>query len=326
MKVGIDIGYGFTKAVCDKYDQKIIFPSAVSEKIFVDKNFGLSAGKKYLIEYNNKVYGVGEEAIWSGGELNFTDDRFVSEHAKILVLTALCALNADSEVELGLGLPISLFRTGLAEKVQNYFEFSEDTVIFGDKPKRFHITRCEVFAQGVGALFSLDEQIPEGMITIIDVGFKTTDVLTIKNDVELDYEPNLTFTIDYGVSAAVERISLILQRKCGVSYDTNFLMDIENKNSVMVRGRKVDITQIKEESLTYIAGMIADEILRKFQKKLDILSGIYITGGGAEILYNKLKHVYENVKIMPDNQFANAKGYLKLLALTDENNPEKVNA
>ena len=99
-KAAVDIGFGFTKAVSDT-GKKVIFPSTVAEKIFYGDNFGIGneRNKQYVVEYMNKVYGVGKEALWSGAPLMFTNDRFVSNQAKILVLTALSVLGADQEVE-----------------------------------------------------------------------------------------------------------------------------------------------------------------------------------------------------------------------------------
>lgn len=323
-RVGVDIGYGFTKAMSDA-GKKVIFPSTVARKIFYGDDFGVGnrKDKQYEIEYMGKVYGVGMEAIWSGAPLMFTDDRFVSQEAKILVLTALSALGTDQEIELGLGLPITLYRTDLKDKVRDYFEYAEESVIFNGQPVRYHITKCRVYAQSIGALMGLDEEAPQGLLMTIDVGYKTTDVVTVRNtEDDIEIVPDLTFTVDEGISVAVERVGLELQRKYKISYDMNQLMDIENKTTIPVRGRQVDIREIRDEALSYVASEIMSEIVRKAQRKLGTLAGMYVAGGGAPVLAEKLKSVYDAVKLIPDSQFANVRGYLKMLMLDQEEEGE----
>lgn len=316
MKCAVDIGFGFTKAISEQ-GREVVFPSAVAKTVLTDLGFGTF--KDYYINYNNQTYAVGKAALDSiAPETNFTPERFTSNFARILVLTSFLATGVEGEVELGLGLPLMFYKT-LKDKVKDYFEYSEDTVI--DKENiahSYHIVRCEVFPQGVGAFFTLDQQL-SGRYCLVDVGFRTTDVITVEVEEE-NIEPilDLCFTIDKGMSLAIEKLSLLFERKFNVSYDSKFLMDIHERLSIPVRGRQVNIEEIKNDVYQTVANDIVQSVLKKLHNELDSLGCIFVAGGGAFYAASILQRTFENVQVLDNAQFANAKGFLKLLNVLDE--------
>jgi len=148
----------------------------------------------------------------------------------------------------------------LKEKVKDYFEFLEEIII--DKngvAHSYHIARCEVFPQGVGALFSITSPVEDGIYCILDVGFRTTDVIVVEiKSKNINPLLDMCFTVDKGMSLAVERLGLMIERKYGVSYDTSLLFDIHERTYISVRGRKIDIEPHKKE----VFRAIADDIVQ----------------------------------------------------------------
>nr|WP_266166127.1 ParM/StbA family protein [Caldicellulosiruptor saccharolyticus] len=249
-------------------------------------------------------------------ETSFSEERFFSEFSKLLVLTALMALESDREVELGLGLPLMLYPK-LKEKVKDYFEFLEEIII--DKngvAHSYHIARCEVFPQGVGALFSITSPVEDGIYCILDVGFRTTDVIVVEiKSKNINPLLDMCFTVDKGMSLAVERLGLMIERKYGVSYDTSLLFDIHERTYISVRGRKIDIEPHKKEVFRAIADDIVQSISRRLQRGFDTFDAVLASGGGAFTVASVLQKEFSNVQIVENSQFANAKGYLALLSL-----------
>lgn len=314
MRCGIDVGFGFTKAVSESGKQ-VIFPSAVA-KIFMT-DIGLKPTSDYFVTYMNQTYAVGKAATQCLiTETSFSEDRFATEFSKLLVLTAFVALESDREVELGLGLPLMLY-SKLKDRVKNYFEFAEEIIIDKDSTAHsFHITRCEVFPQGVGALFSISSPVEDGIYCILDVGFRTTDIIVVEiKDKSINPLIEMCFTIDKGMSLAVERLGLMIERKYGVSYDTSLLFDIHERSHISVRGRKIDIEPHKKEVFGAIADDIVQSISRRLQRGFDTFDGVLVAGGGAFNVASVLQKEFSNVQILDNAQFANAKGYLNLLQL-----------
>lgn len=312
MRCGVDVGFGFTKAISES-GKKIIFPSAVSKTYITD--IGLKPTSDYFVTYMNQIYAVGKAATHCMiTETSFSDDRFVSEFSKLLVLTALMVLESNREIELGLGLPLMLYPK-LKDKVRDYFEFAEEIIVDSNNVAHtYHITRCEVFPQGVGALFSISSPVEDGIYCILDVGFRTTDVIVVEiKNKNINPLLDMCFTVDKGMSLAVERLGLMIERKYGVSYDTSLLFDIHERSYISVRGRKIDIEPHKKEVFGAIADDIVQSISRRLQRGFDTFDGVLVAGGGAFIVASVLQKVFDNVQVLDDAQFANAKGYLMLL-------------
>lgn len=317
MKCAVDVGFGFTKAVNEK-GKEVIFPSAVAKTFLTD--IGLKPTSEYFITYMNQTYAVGKAATHCMiTETSFSDDRFVSEFSKLLVLTALMALDSDREIELGLGLPLMLYPK-LKDKVRDYYEFAEEIIVDSNNVAHtYHITRCEVFPQGVGALFSIDSNIEKGIYCVLDIGFRTTDVIVVEvNENNINPLLELCFTLDKGMSMAIEKLSIILERKYRVSYDTNLLLDIHERSQISVRGRKINVEEQKKEVFNTIANDIVQSISRKLQRGFDTFDGVFVAGGGAFNIAAVLQKEFENVQVINNAQFANAKGFLNLLSILDE--------
>lgn len=314
MKCGIDVGFGFTKAANEK-GKKAVFPSAVAKTFMTD--VGLKPTSDYFVSYMNQTYAVGRAATQCLiTETSFSEERFSTEFSKLLVLTALMAIECDREVELGLGLPLMLYPK-LKERVKDYFEFSEEIIIDSNGiAHSYHITKCEVFPQGVGALFSISSPVEDGIYCILDVGFRTTDVIVVEiRNRSINPLLDMCFTVDKGMSIAIERLGLMIERKYSVSYDTSLLFDIHERSHISVRGRKIDIEPHKKEVFGAIADDIVQSISRRLQRGFDTFDAVLVAGGGAFNVASVLQKEFENVYVLDDSQFANAKGYLTLLNL-----------
>ncbi|ADQ41629.1 hypothetical protein Calkr_2166 [Caldicellulosiruptor acetigenus I77R1B] len=314
MKCAVDVGFGFTKAVNEK-GKEVIFPSAVAKTFMTD--IGLKPTSDYFVTYMNQTYAVGKAATQCLiTETSFSEDRFANEFSKVLVLTALVALESDREVELGLGLPLMLY-SKLKDRVKNYFEFAEEIIIDANNiAHSYHIARCEVFPQGVGALFSISSPVEDGIYCILDVGFRTTDVIVVEiKNKNINPLLDMCFTVDKGMSLAVERLGLMIERKYGVSYDTSLLFDIHERSHISVRGRKIDIEPHKKEVFGAIADDIVQSISRRLQRGFDTFDGVLVAGGGAFNVASVIQNEFSNVQVLDSAQFANAKGYLQLLKM-----------
>lgn len=311
MKVAVDIGFGYTKAIAEN-GRNIVFPSIVSKR-FKNGNLGIEYEEKYVINYKNETYAVGEAGLNSlVSSINFDENRFASEYAKILILTSLYYLCDESEdVELALGLPLSLFASW-NDKVKNYFIGSQDTVVVKNNAKTFKIIKCEVFPQGIGVLFNSNLIKSEGTIGIVEVGFRTTDCVLIEKRSSIMPLIDFSFSIDEGISRVIMLLINSIEKKYGVMLDLTNLLNFYESNTIILKGKQIDITDIKKEAINSVAGSITQKIETKWIAKLTQIDKIYIAGGGATLLSEKIKNI-GNVEIVQDPQLANAKGFLNML-------------
>src|SRR5688500_14780235 len=112
--IGLDIGFGFTKATNGRDTQ--IFKSVVGDAAEATFNEQLMPGKATLgrhLQINGETFYVGDLAEQQSRGRGFTLDptQFLAKYAKTLALSA-CAPLADNNtpVRIVTGLPISFFR------------------------------------------------------------------------------------------------------------------------------------------------------------------------------------------------------------------------
>lgn len=316
MKASVDIGFGYTKAMNELRQKEISFPSLIANR-YKTNNLGMSTKEEYIVNYKNSLFAVGKEALKSMvTNMKFTETRFIEDFSKILTLTALYQLECDEEVELALGLPLSIFPK-YYEKVKDTFEYMEETIIINGNAKRYHIKRCEVYPQGLGALMSVDEKLPQGIVAIIDVGYKTTDALLVSVEEEgLSPLVDFCFSLDEGTSRILEMLGIWIEKKFDVVFETASLMNIFDKDKITVRSRQVDIKEMKESIYKTVATSIIEKIESKWLKNYNMIDKFYIAGGGANIILDTLKETEIEATIVNNPQFANCKGFLRLLEAT----------
>ncbi|MEZ0536021.1 hypothetical protein ACAG39_02090 [Caldicellulosiruptoraceae bacterium PP1] len=323
MKVAVDIGFGYTKAIAEN-GKSVVFPSMVSKRMTANSKMGFAYKENYIVTYMNNIYAIGEAALNSpNSSANFSEDRFTDEFSKILLLTALHALDIEEQnIELAIGLPIMLY-SNYSDKVRDYIEFAEETIIINNEVRRYKIDVCEVFPQGVGALFSINDKIPNGYISVIDVGFRTTDVLLVKyNKGDIIPLTEFSFSVDEGTSRILTTLTKHIQHKYGIARNETNILDVFETGVVLVKGREKDITEARDEIVREVTESIINKIVTKWNDFVNDVVRIYVAGGGAYMISPHLKVIGEmEIKIVDDPQFANAKGFLNMLeSISVENN------
>jgi plasmid segregation protein ParM len=135
--LGIDIGFGFTKATNGKETMifKSIFGDAAEIQFWAD--FGESASTDHIhVTIDGKSYFVGDLAEQQSNVLNFTLDqeRLIADYVRILALTvAGLFFNNNTPINVPInvvsGLPIAYFK-------QNHERFNE--ILTGHHSVTYH--------------------------------------------------------------------------------------------------------------------------------------------------------------------------------------------
>ncbi len=231
--VGIDIGFGFTKATNGQ--ETLVFKSVLGEATdiqFREKILDGAAGEEHLqIEVDGKSYFLGELAERQSNVRFFTLDQtqFIGKFAKNLALAAAARLvGGYIPVNLVTGLPIGYYRQHKDELAR--ILAGEHKVVLTDGEGKRHekvisINKVRVIPQPFGSLFNLmlndlgelgDKVLVKEKVGVIDVGFRTSD-FTISD--QMRYSERGSRTTDSGIAKAFNVIATKLREKSGVNVE-----------------------------------------------------------------------------------------------------------
>ncbi len=329
--LGIDIGFGFTKATDGK--ETLIFKSLFGDA--TDLQFWVDFGEASLSNYFNvtidgKSYFIGDLAEQQSNVISFTLDqeKLISEFVKVLTLTvAGVFLNDESSINVPInivsGLPIGYFK-------HNHKRFNEIltghhkvTYIQPDGSRitrEIYINKVRMLPQPLGSILNLlmDERgkivnmdLAKQKVGVVDIGFRTTD-FTIMD--RLRYIDRSSRTMDTGISKAFGVISNKLREKCGVSVELYRLYKAAELGTIQMKGHGLNFAKIRDQVYAQLAGTIANDIDRVWAGDWDI-DTIVLTGGGCMELAKYLQPLISGNVIPTDTsvdaRLNNVEGYLK---------------
>lgn len=326
--VGIDIGFGFTKATNGR--DSIIFKSIFGEASDIqyrDPVLGGNRPDEYLhIELDGNAYFVGELAERQSNTRSFTldQDQFVSSFARIMASTALSQLADRSQpVRVVTGLPISYFRRHKDELTKIITGKHEVTVIDSAGKRSdtvINVTHVRAIPQPFGTLFDRmltdlaeigDKRFVKEKVGIIDVGFKTCD-FTIADKTR--YSERGSQTTESGIARAYAVLAARLREATGVNVELYRLYDAVAKGHIKIRGKRIELKPLVDEAFKRLASSIAGEAERLWADDWDIDLTL-LSGGGGAVLMPHLSPLLSGevlaVEANTDNRLNNVRGYWK---------------
>jgi len=328
--IGIDIGFGFTKATDGENFQ--VFKSIYGEAI--DFQFKESLLNQHgeqdehlQIDLDDTSYFIGELAERQSSNRQFTLDQtqFIASSTKILALAALSRFmtHERQSFKVVVGLPIGHYRqykSDLAGMLRR-----SHTIVTTDsqgtrKEKILGISDVRVIPQPIGSVMdrllddegkAAEKRFASEKIGIIDVGFSTSDY-TISDKAR--YSERGSLTTQNGISKAFEVIANKLKDNCGVNVELYRLFDAIETGSIKIRGKGFDLRKITQLAFQQLAANIASDANRIWSDDWD-MDAIMITGGGGAVLAPYLQPLLEGL-IIPieqdlDYRLHNVRGYLK---------------
>lgn len=327
--IGIDIGFGFTKAV--KEHNTIIFKSILGEAAEIQYTEALldeAEKDEFLhLEIDGASHFVGELAERQSNVRFFTLDQgqFVSRFAQPLALTAIGRLaTAHVPVNLVTGLPIGHYRQHKEDFAKMLTGKHAVTMISRDgsrEEKSLNINKVLVVPQPFGSLFDTmltdegklkDKRFLQEKIGVIDVGFRTCDY-TVSD--KMRYSERGSRTTESGIARGFNIIASKLREKSGVNVELYRLYEAVDKGSIKIRGQEFDLKSLTEQVFKQLATTIANEVDRLWADDWD-MDAMIITGGGGKVLEPFLKsQLTGEILVAPDQnedqRFRNVRGYGK---------------
>lgn len=325
--LGIDIGFGFTKATNGK--EFLMFKSLLGEaaEIPFRTNFANPSFTENLhVTVDEETYFVGDFAERQSDVRQSTLDQqmLIDEFVKVLALTAI-GIFSEKYVPMNIvsGLPVGYFtqfkepfvKALLGHHTLNYHKADGSKVT-----RRININRIRMIPQPLGSVLNLlmndhgkiiDKDLSKKKIGVVDIGFKTTDFIIFDR---LQFINRGSRTIDTGISNAFRTIANNIRKKCDVGLELYRLYDPMSEGVIRVRGVEFDIRDTRDQVYAQAAGKIADEINQLWANDWN-MDTVVLTGGGAAELARHIQSLVAGNVIAPpadtDARLNNVQGYLK---------------
>lgn len=314
----IDVGYSQTKAV--SLDHKIMLPSVVAPYRELPMGDLLkNSGHVVIIRKVNgdiQRYFTGELALREGQGVTFTLDREKHLHPNhdILMLTAAYLLNAGAGTTLVAGLPVAYYRLQKDELRRHLELLHAEVSVDGGSFRRISFGKVIIYPQGAGALLTVGNLPGSGLVCLIDVGYKTTDYVTVEMfGGQGKPVASLCGSVEYGISRIHEAVAAEFEVKTGAPIDLNTAASLADAGKTTFRGKEIDLTTAIKAARETTARAITDRVLAALGPKGDFITKFYLAGGGALTL-TELKDMFPagQAQVIPDPQWANAEGFLTL--------------
>jgi PRTRC genetic system protein D len=313
MNVGLDVGYSATKTISG--NRRSTFPSVVGTP---DRaRFSLNGNESIVLLSPDHVQ-VGEGAVRQSRFIAPREDRawITSDVWRNLARAALTELTTANRAELRvvIGLPVAFYDDRQAVRdwlLGNHRVQREDR-----SAQTFQVISCHVIPQPFGALLSMaldnrgrivDRTLASGTVGVVDVGGKTTNLLSVDHLSEIKGE---TGSVSVGAWDIVRTIQEWLAHHYPGLEELrgHQVIDAITTRRVKYYGDTVDLSPIVEETLEPLAEQVLAEASRLWNVGAT-LDTILVTGGGALLLGPAVQRHFRHARVVEDPVFANALGY-----------------
>lgn len=346
-KIGLDLGYGFLKGINEE-GKKVLMPSLVgtgsertlsrvfgngseydSQEVEIEASAVARDENGSLKEFTaSGRYFVGELARKESRIPAFAFDRNKIAHEATMVLIGVgdaLLTDRNRDIHIVTGPPLKYFKEQKKAFEQILKSYNAD-IAFGDGTKRrVSFAKTTVFPQGAAAVYALltfnpDLWKPGSAIILVEVGFKTTEILTFEITENKTIVPvsSASDTLELGTSNTVKDIIDAVYQKLGVKIDSAMAEECVRREGIVYRGKEVGLGEVIRKSRRDIARTIRDEIKLIIGNRFDFVNCVSLAGGGAADLFEFFSDFYDDVRMVDDPQFANAYGYLEVAKMLDE--------
>lgn len=325
--IGIDIGFGFTKVATR--DEALIFKSLLGEPTDMQFRGNIGDGsfiKNLHVTIDGKSYFIGDFAEQQSNVRRFTldNEKLISEFVKVLALTAVGIYSErHTPINVVSGLPVGYLgqnRRRFLQILIGHHNITYHNPDGSETRKGINIDKAQMLPQPVGSLFNLlmngegkatNMEFAKQKVGMIDIGFRTTDFAVLN---QLKFVDRGSSTIEIGISTSFSEIADKLREMCGVSVELYRMYKAVETGSIKIRGQEYNISNLKDQAYSLLAGKIAGVINELWADEWDI-DMIILTGGGSTELTKYLKPLIAGDVIPIENsidaRLNNVQGYLK---------------
>ena len=317
MNVGIDIGYSSVKAVAGSH-RLVTFPSVVGTP---DRaRFAVSSADGHIILDlpGDGVFLIGEGAVAQSRFVDRREDRgwIASSAYRRLMLAGFTELTAATWCELVVvtGLPVAFYsadKDALRDRFLGHHRVARE----GRRAQTFQVSECRVIPQPFGTLLAealndhgkiVNHDLATGAVGVIDVGGKTTNLLSVNRLAEIGRE---TASINLGVWDVARAVREYLTNHCpDLELRDHQVIDAIVKRCVKYFGAPVDLGNVIDAMLEPMGDQVIAQVTQLWNGAAR-LEAILVAGGGALLLGPYLTRAFPHLRVVDNPVFANALGY-----------------
>lgn len=316
MNIGLDIGYSAVKAVSG--DRRVSFPSVVGTP---DRGrFSLDGHSETAITLTHPAPAlVGEGAVSQSRFLARREDRNwidAPEYATLFLAALTELTGASARINLVTGLPVAFY--GDRDRLRDTLAGVHRVAREGRSAQALTIEEVRVIPQPFGALLSLaldargriaDRDLAAGSVGVIDIGGKTTNLLSVARLSEIGRE---TASVNVGAWDVVRCVRDHLAAACpGLDLRDHELVAAVQARAVRYYGDRVDLGPVVDAALEPLADQVLAQATQLWNGAAR-LDAVLVSGGGALLLGPRITAAFRHARIVPDPVFANAEGYWRL--------------
>lgn len=318
MNAGIDIGYSHVKAISG--NRRATFPSISGTPN--ETRFSLGEDNHTIIlNTSGGNWMIGQGAVEQSRFAARLEDRkwILSDEYYRLMLAAFTELTTATGPELRIvtGLPVAFYQEDRGN-LQSRFLGEHTINRAGRGGQRVRVTECRVIPQPFGALLSvalnnagavIDTELAGGTVGVIDIGGKTTNLLSVNRLAEVSKE---TISVNLGAWDIVRAIREYLS----TNYPDRDLRDHQIIDAIISRkmkyyGQPIDLTAVVNDTLQPMARQIIAQATQLWNGGAG-LDAVLVAGGGAHLFGEAIKSHFKHARIVDSPVYANATGYWKL--------------
>lgn len=294
MRIGIDVGYGYVKTIVG--DRHNVYPSLLTDRKTLD---GLNCD---FGNYTFEDVFVGDATINSKSRFlrsAFEGDRLDSEVFHKLFLCGIAA-HGPGSYKVVTGLPVNGFK--LHRNVVKGF-IGDYSVVINGSLVEFSIDDLVVVPQPFGTYVLMVNTYPQFLdesVMILDIGFKTTDILLVDRGNPLADSS----TINMGIADILKRVTEYVNQRTESNLSIN-QGDKIIREGYFYRGERYKVPKDELKIDVFVDTLISR--LRELYPDFESYERLILTGGGAVFLGDSLN--LSHAIIAPKTQFANVLGY-----------------
>ncbi len=325
--VGIDVGFGFTKAYNGK--NSVIFKSLIGDATDIQFQAAMGDGgttSNLHITLNDKTYFLGNYAELQSNipEYTLDQEKLIEQFIRILAVAAagICA-EGSGPINVVTGLPVGYLKRDtkkIKEMIRGTHEITYHNLNGRDETRQINIDKIHVIPQPIGSIFNLifddkgnitNKSLANSKLGVVDIGFKTTDFSIFDH---LQYVERGSSTMDTGISKCFSVIASKLRQESNINVELYRIFKFVESGMIKIKGKEYNITNLKKRVYTHSASAIASDLNRLWENDWDIDS-ILLSGGGsvplAEYLIPNIEGNVIPISRDIDARFNNVQGYCK---------------
>jgi len=213
------------------------------------------------------------------------------------------------------GLPVAFYsadKDALRDRFLGHHRVARE----GRRAQTFQVSECRVIPQPFGTLLAatladrgrvVDQALATGSVGVVDVGGKTTNLLSLNRLSEISRE---TASVGVGAWDAVRAVlSWLAEHYPGLEdLRPHQVVDAVISRQVKYYGEQVSLTAVVEDVLEPMADQVLAEATRLWNGGAT-LDAILVSGGGALLLGPYISRHFRHARVVDEPVFANALGF-----------------